>query len=371
VLTAPGETYVRERPKRSRGLDRTPRRDFVEDLSDTEEDGGYNAGRRRTGLRLTFHGGMPRSRFGRLAAGLAFLLILLVGWFGGGIAHEMILHDGRFILSDESAISVEGNRHLSRAQTLDVFSGDIGRNILRVSPAERKADLERLPWVKRATVMRLLPDHLNIKVEERTPVAFVRQGGHIGLVDGSGVLLTPGSGRGETTHYSFPVVTGLAPEDPLSVRSARMMLFREFTGALDATGDKISARLSEIDLSNPEDVRALIPDHGADVLVHFGDSDYLDRFRKYEAHLAEWRGQYPKLSSVDMRYERQVVLEMQPGTAVPLAGAAQDTAGPTGTATDVQTGPHTSLKSSAAARAAHVATKPRVPAPVLRKAGHP
>ena len=75
-----------------------------------------------------------------------------------------------------------------------------------------------------------------------------------------------------------------------------------------------------MDLSNPEDVKALIPDKSADILVHFGDTDFLERYHKYQAHLAEWRTQYPKLASVDMRYDRQVVLEMQPGSAIP-AGA--------------------------------------------------
>jgi cell division protein FtsQ len=70
-------------------------------------------------------------------------------------------------------------------------------------------------------------------------------------------------------------------------------------------------------------VKALIPDKSSDILVHFGDTDFLDRYHKYQAHLAEWRTQYPKLSSVDMRYDRQVVLEMQPGSAVP-AGAASN-----------------------------------------------
>ena len=63
---------------------------------------------------------------------------------------------------------------------------------------------------------------------------------------------------------------------------------------------------------------ALIPDTGAEILGHFGDADYLERYRKYEAHLTEWRTQYPRLASVDMRYDRQAVLEMQPGSAVPV-----------------------------------------------------
>jgi cell division protein FtsQ len=68
-------------------------------------------------------------------------------------------------------------------------------------------------------------------------------------------------------------------------------------------------------------VKALIPDHSNDILVHFGDTDFLDRYRRFEEHLPEWRTTYPKLSSVDMRYERQVVLEMQPGSTVPVAGS--------------------------------------------------
>jgi hypothetical protein len=96
-----------------------------------------------------------------------------------------------------------------------------------------------------------------------------------------------------------------------------MRIYLGFVDALDAGGEKISGRLSEVDLSDPEDVRAIFSDGGAgaEVLVHFGDSRFLERYRQYEQHLAEWKTQYPRLASVDMRYERQVVLEMRPGGA--------------------------------------------------------
>ncbi len=93
---------------------------------------------------------------------------------------------------------------------------------------------------------------------------------------------------------------------------------------LDAGGGKISEGLSEVDLSSPEDVKATIPDDSTgsskELLVHFGESDFLERYNKYKAHLAEWRAQYPNLASVDMRYERQAVLEMLRGSAVPVSG---------------------------------------------------
>lgn len=292
----------------------------------------------------------------------------------------MVFRDERFVLAGTSSVLTEGNQHLSRAQLLEVFGGDIERNILRLSLDERKSDLEQIPWVKHATLMRLLPDRIRVAVEERTPIAFVRQGGHIGLVDADGVLLNLGSGGSLGDGYSFPVVTGVSPSDPVSVRAARMKVFQEFTNALDATGERVSTKLSEVDLSNPEDVKALIPDRGADVLVHFGNSDYLDRYRKYEAHLAEWRAQYPKLSSVDMRYERQVVLEMQPGTAVPTTGpvsqqAEQPKNGRVSSSPRkkiVPTKPHAAARNETP----HVAapkrnTSARSQPPAVMKAGHP
>ena len=91
---------------------------------------------------------------------------------------------------------IEGNHHLTRAQLLSVFGEDVEQNVLTVSLANRRAGLERLPWVEHATVMRLLPNKLRVSVVERKPVAFVRQGRHIGLVDAHGVLLDMGDGDG-------------------------------------------------------------------------------------------------------------------------------------------------------------------------------
>ena len=355
---------------RRRVPDKGYRRDLVEDFAGAEEEGGYNAGRRRTGLRLTFHGGLPQSVWGRIAAGVAFLCICAVAFTATVLARRLVLRDQRFVLQGSDSILTQGNHHLSREHLLDVFRDDVERNILRVSLADRKAELEQIPWVKRATVMRLLPDRISVSVEERTPVAFARQGTHISLVDAGGVVLDMRLDKSADPGYSFPVVTGISPDDPLSVRAARMKIFHEFTGDLDASGEQISAKMSEVDLSNPEDVKALIADHGADVLVHFGDRDYLDRYRRYEAHLSEWRAQYPKLSSVDMRYERQVVLEMQAGTAVPLAGQ-EGKLGEMRTSVNKAPSPsaHTSAKSSLPHQPVHSAATAKAHPDTAVKAG--
>jgi cell division protein FtsQ len=233
-----------------------------------------------------------------------------------------LLHDERFLMTTSADIQIHGNEHLTRAQVLSVFAGDLERNLFKVSLAERRADLERLPWVEHATVMRLLPNQVRVEIKERTPVAFVRQGTQIGLVDAGGVLLDMPPQDAGDPKYSFPVLTGLSAGDPLATRAARMEIYKRFMTELDSTGEHLTNSLSEVDVSNPEDVKALVTSGGTDILVHFGDEEFLNRYREFEQHLPEWKAQYPKLASADMRYEGQIVLEMQQGASVPLAGDA-------------------------------------------------
>jgi cell division protein FtsQ len=258
---------------------------------------------------------LPATRWGRIFAGFVLLVLLGLGSVGFLMARSYLLHDERFVIPSSSSIEFEGNAHVTRAQLLGIFGGDVERNIFTVSLEQRRAELERLPWVAHATVMRLLPNRMRVSIVERTPVAFVRQGSHIGLVDGNGVLLTMPVDAQTKEHYSFPVVMGISGSDPVSTRAARMKIFERFTSELDGSGEKISEELSEVDLSNPEDVQAMIPDHSTEILVHFGEDNFLERYRRFKEHLPEWRTLYPKLSSVDMRYEQQVVLQMPPGSA--------------------------------------------------------
>ena len=271
-------------------------------------------------------GWLPKGRWGRIGfagAGVAVLSGLV--WLGFAV-HSFLAHDPRFRIESSDNIQILGNSQVTGAELLGVFGVDIGRNVFFVPLKTRQAELERVPWVEHATVMRLLPDQLRVSIVERTPIAFVRTGNEIGLVDHDGVLLTMPASMIAAKHYSFPVVTGIAANDPPSTRAARMSIYQKFIAELDSTGEKFSEQLSEVDLSDPEDVRAMVPSAGSDLLLHFGDRDFLARWRNYQQHLAEWKQQYPKLASVDLRYDRQVVLEMQKGTVI---GPNQDASGKT------------------------------------------
>jgi cell division protein FtsQ len=249
------------------------------------------------------------------AWGRAFLvagLLLVVGAFAFTLhlCKSFLEHDARFRIAGTSNIQAVGLAEVTRADILPVFGEDVGRNIFFVPLAERRKQLEQIPWIQHATVMRLLPDQIRISIVERQPVAFVRHGQQIGLVDANGVLLNMPAGLMSQHHYSFPVLTGIDGGDPLASRKARVELYLRLMSDLDAGGKHLSDQISEIDLTDPEDARVLMPEQGSDVLAHFGQDHFLDRYQRYKAHIAEWRQQYPKLAAVDLRYEQQVVLQM-------------------------------------------------------------
>ena len=319
-----GRLADRQMPVPKRVLRRvTPAEEF-----DDESGNGFLRSQTRIRVR---RGLIPESLWGRILAGCAVFILICAVVAGMLVVRNFLLHDSRFVIDSSSDIQINGNSHVSRPQLLSIFGEDISRNLFYVPLAARRAELEQLPWVEHATVMRLLPNRLRVSVVERTPVAFVRQDGRIGLADAYGVLLDLPTDDVQSSKYSFPVLTGIAAADPLSTRAARMKIYMQFIKELDSSGPKLSETLSEVDVSNPEDVKALIPDHSTEILVHFGDEDFLERYQRYQQQLPAWRAQYPRLAAVDMRYQNQSVLTMATGadasSATPDAGTTTNGTG--------------------------------------------
>jgi cell division protein FtsQ len=279
---------------------------------DAEEESPFLRGQKRVSVRRS---SLPKRTATRLTWGaIAFGLL-----FMGGIAAAGLYHYGerswRFRINSSDDIEITGLDHVTRDQVMDVMGGDIGRNIFFVPLSRRQQQLELIPWVASASVMRFVPNRLKIEIRERTPVAFARVGAKILLIDAGGTLMDlPTAG---TRKYSFPVILGTNPGEPLSTRAARMKIYSDLINQLDSTGAHYSQDLSEVDLSDPEDVKVLTNDPQGGVLVHLGSANYLDRYKIYITHVQQWRQQFDKLESVDLRYDRQIIVNPD------LAGTAK------------------------------------------------
>ncbi len=254
---------------------------------------------------------LPKKTTHRLKWIAVALTVLLFGGVAYGLIYRYSERSWRFRVESSDQIEIAGTENVSRSQIMEAMGGDIGRNILFVPLEERRAQIEQISWVESASVMRFVPNRLKVEIRERTPVAFARVGAHIGLMDATGHImdLPPHSKK----KYSFPVIAGARDSEPLSTRAVRMKVYNEMVRQLDSEGSHYSQELSEVDLSDPEDAKVLVNDPSGDVLLHLGSANsgtgnFLDRFKLYKAHVSDWRQQFEKLESVDLRYERQIVV---------------------------------------------------------------
>jgi cell division protein FtsQ len=270
---------------------------------DVEQESPFLRGQKRVSVR---RGTLPK----KAATGLTWSILTLGVVFVCGTAIAALYHYGehswRFRVESSDNIEVAGLQNVTRYQIMEVMGGDIGRNIFFVPLSERKTALEKIPWVESASVMRFVPNRLRIEIHERTPVAFARVGSKIMLVDSVGTLMDlPAAGK---KKYSFPVILGMSSTEPASTHAARMKIYNDLVSQLDAGGTRYSQDLSEVDLSDAEDVKVVTSDPQGEVLVHLGSSNYLERYKVYVSHVREWRQQFDKLESVDLRYDRQIIV---------------------------------------------------------------
>ncbi|MBI1749188.1 MAG: FtsQ-type POTRA domain-containing protein [Acidobacteria bacterium] len=248
---------------------------------------------------------------------LKVFLGLVAALAGGALLYQaghFLLFSPQFLLTKPEQIEIAGSTRVDAAVVLDKFAADQGRSVLRVPLDERRRALEEIPWVEQARVARILPNKLRVELVERTPVAFLRQGAELALIDAHGVVLE----RPQQADYHFPVVTGIAEAAPRDDRERQMKLFVQFMKDVEVARPGAAGQVSEVDLADPKDVRATIaglpelgdPQTGGQsaVLVHFGVSDFLSKYQVFVENIGQWRASAGRVESIDLRFERQVVV---------------------------------------------------------------
>jgi cell division protein FtsQ len=296
-------------------------RDEIDDARlvdlDTPEESPFLRAQKRVSAR---RGSLPKKTVNLLLWGCVAVGILGVAALGIVLVQHYGEHSWRFRLDSSDNIQVTGIENVTKKQIMEVMGEDIQRNIFSVPLKEQKAKLEQIPWVESASVMRFVPNRLKIEIHERTPVAFARVGPRIFLIDAGGTLME----LPQKHKYSFPVILGMYPGEPLSTRVPRMRAFNDLMQQLDSGGAHYSSDLSEVDLSDLENLKVRVNDSQGDVLIELGSGDYLKRFHIYVSHVQEWRQQFQKLESVNLRYDNQVIVnpDMEGKPKQPALGAA-------------------------------------------------
>lgn len=193
-----------------------------------------------------------------------------------------------------------------------VFAPDSGRSVYLLPLADRREQLRAMSWIRDASVSRIWPHTVDVRIEERLPVAVAQLPvtGYPGrtftmLVDAEGVLLDAPA----KYPNSLPVLTGLRRDQSLDARRERVAKLLELVRELGAE----SGKLSEIDLADPENVRVTLEAGGRGYVLILGSDRFLSRlltFFKYHSEIVR----LPDAKVLDLRLEDRiaVVKEEQP-----------------------------------------------------------
>jgi len=236
--------------------------------------------------------------------GIAGLGVAMVStaWAGFKI-RDYALTDPQFLLSrdNRNAITVQGLVYTSRSKVLRVFAGDYGRSVFSVALAERRRRLLAIDWVDDASVSRIWPDRLVIRIRERKPVAFIFFRSGVLLIDAHGVLLEPPP----AAPFTFPVLSGVREDESEDSRRERVRCLLRVQEELGS----LAKDISEVNAADPDNVRMVAHLNNRAVDLIMGDGNFGQRYRGFVNHYAEILKRSPDAKTFDLRLADRIAAE--------------------------------------------------------------
>lgn len=200
---------------------------------------------------------------------------------------------GGFVVDE---ILVTGRQATRQADILAALDVRRGTPMLTVDPSAAKARLERLAWVRQATVERRFPSHLFVRLQEREPLALWQNGGAFHLVDRDGAVIP----RVDPARYPhLPHVVG--PDAPRHTAALLQVVATEPELQVHViAASHVGQRRWDLRLDNGVTVRLPAADPG-----------------QAWARLAHLQRQYAilerDLATIDLRLPDRLVVKLAPG----------------------------------------------------------
>ncbi|MDQ6664147.1 MAG: FtsQ-type POTRA domain-containing protein [Acidobacteriota bacterium] len=233
------------------------------------------------------------------------LWLTIAAWFAVFVStalaarkvQRFVMTDARFEMNEPELRGVES---ASRARILQSFAPDAGRSIFRLPLAERRRRLLAIDWVEDASLSRIWPNQVVVRIHERKPVAFVILPAHrYALIDSQGVLLSPPRRR-----FDFPVLSGITENQDERDRRDRVHAMLRL---LDGLGTEAAKNISEVNASNVVDLRLTTQVQGHAVELWMGDRNFGSRYENFLRHFTEIRSHSGIVSIFDLRLDDRII----------------------------------------------------------------
>ncbi len=256
----------------------------------------------------------PGSLKRRLLIGVSFVAVVTLAFVGMYVfsrVEDFLIRDPRFAIpaaadygEGSPNIRITGLKYSARDRVRQIFARDIGRSLYLFPTAERRRNLLAVNWVKDATVERVWPNQVRVRVVERRPVAFVPAGHVAGggqrfaLIDQEGEILN----LPDKAAFRLPVLLGVGEE--LNVTTRRERLGRALR-VLKEIGP-LAEQISEIDVTRPASARVTMEAGGRAVTLNLGNERFAVRMKNFLNHQEEIRLRLPDATVLDMRLEDRI-----------------------------------------------------------------
>src|SRR2546422_2388025 len=229
------------------------------------------------------------------------------GWYGWQrVGPDLVAWADRCFMI--RTVDLTETRRVSREQVLALLDLPTDRGLLRTDPAVLQRTLETHPWIRRASVRRMFPETLAVDVQEREPVAILRNGGPEFLLDYEGGLVAERPAQDDET---LPVLEGVDYVE--AVFREPWMAERLQTGIALAglLGQAVGRPPVVVDLGTPGDFVA----YDAGFRLRFGDGQFGDKVDRYRQGLevgfdrlgGRGGGPAPGPVEVDLRVRDKVI----------------------------------------------------------------
>ena len=245
-------------------------------------------------------------RRGLIIATLASIALVALLWGAIQLEHFLI-RDPQFTLASppdpgEASLAVEimGVAHSARDNVAAMFEKDYGRSIYLLPLRQRRDELLRLQWVKDARVTRVWPNRLQIRITEREPAAFVQLPGEteLPLIDTDGFILRPEIQE----SLNLPILTGVTRQQSDDERRVRVRRL----GKLMSDSGELSAKISEVDASDPDNLKVMQDAGGKAVTLIIGNRYFKRRLEKFRQNADELLRRDPSKTTFDLRIDGSI-----------------------------------------------------------------
>jgi len=135
-----------------------------------------------------------------------------------------------------------------------------------------KAKIEKMPFVKRAAVSRILPGAIGVNIEEKIPVAVIRLKAGDFLFDADGNNLAPVGAMDANIPFVLTGWNETKSKEADDANKKRMHMYREMINEWRAV-DLID-RVKAVDLSDIREPKAIAEDSGMSVTIAVGKENF-------------------------------------------------------------------------------------------------